>query len=80
MRKELKVFVTNTSGSVMELPELGGYELQPDEEVELTADEYYGRRWQAASRALFDLDGTVLYQQRVAGNLTVRYEPVMDSE
>lgn len=72
------VYVKNVGDETITLPEIGGYELEPGEEINLLDPElplgHYSDP-QAPIRALMELTGTVLYQQRVAGNLTHRIEP-----
>lgn len=73
--RSFRVYVKNEGESEIELPEIGGYSLQPDEEIEMTASGRYGQDYQAVMRALTELTGTVLYQQREAGTLSYRIEP-----
>lgn len=76
---ELNVFVKNVGEVPYNLPEIGGYDLQPDEEINMMDEALPQGHYtdaQAVLRALNELSGTVLYQQRVAGNLTYRVEPV----
>jgi hypothetical protein len=77
---DIHVIVTNVSDSAITLPEIGGYELAAGAEVDmmdetLPSGHYTDHR--AVLRALNDLTGTVLYQQREAGNLEYRLEPVV---
>jgi len=68
----IRIFVKNeTDGSIL-LPEVNTT-IQSREERELTGTGGYGDDWQAARRAIFELTDTVLYQQRVTGDLTFRY-------
>lgn len=79
---DLHVYVKNISDAAYELPEIGGYELQPGEEIDMNVpdDERPGHTYgpgngRAVMRALTELPGTVLYQKREAGELEHRVEP-----
>lgn len=76
------VYVKNIGEDMIELPEIGGYELDPGEEIDMNVpqDERPGHTYgphnaQAVITALTKLPGTVLYQEREAGNLEYRVEP-----
>lgn len=76
--QEFSVYVKNVGDDSIVLPEIGGYELEPDEEINMLDEELPTGHYSdpsAVLRALNELTGTVLYQQRVAGNLTFRIEP-----
>ena len=76
--QEFSVYVKNVGVTSITLPEIGGYELDPDEEINMLDPELPTGHYNdpgAVLRALNDLKGTVLYQQREAGNLTYRIEP-----
>lgn len=68
-------YVKNVGAAPISLPEIGGYDLDPEAEINMT--DQYGGDSDAVYRALYTLPGTVLYQQREAGNLEVRAEPVL---
>jgi hypothetical protein len=75
---QFTVLIKNIGTVPIVLPEIGGFELSPDEEIDMCDPElpngHYGDPG-AVLRALNDLSGTVLYRQREAGNLTYRIEP-----
>jgi len=76
---DFTVLVKNIWTSPIPLPEIGGYSLAPDEEIDMCDEELPNGHYNdpgAVLRALNDLTGTVLYQQREAGHLTYRIEPV----
>jgi hypothetical protein len=78
--QEFDVFVKNIGEDAIELPEIGGYELDPEEEINMMSEDLPNGHYndpQAVLRALNELTGTVLYQQRVLGNLTYRVVPRM---
>lgn len=74
-----KIFARNTTGAAIELPEIGGYSLAAGAEVELTDEAlplgHYGDSG-ACRRAIYELPGTVLYQQRLTGALVFRFEQI----
>jgi hypothetical protein len=77
---DVHVFVKNIGDSAITLPEIGGYELAVDEEIDMMDDTLPSGHYtdhRAVLRALNDLTGTVLYQEREAGNLEYRLEPVV---
>lgn len=77
------VYVKNVGDTTIELVEIqdgdeNPFELAPDEEINLMEERApYGHYTdsQAVLRALNELTGTVLYQQREAGNLEYRVVP-----
>lgn len=76
--QQLDVYVKNVGSSPIVLPEIGGYTLAPGAEVNMMdADLPLGHYsdYFAVIKALTELDGTVLYQQCAAGNLTFRVVP-----
>lgn len=76
--QQFDVYVKNEGSSPIVLPEIGGYSLAVDEEINMMDEALPSGHYTdsaAVLRALNDLTGTVLYQQRVAGNLTYRVVP-----
>jgi hypothetical protein len=78
MEYEFLVYIKNVGVADITLPEIGGYVLTPGSEINLLDESLPSGHYndpQTPIRALTELTGTVLYQQRVAGNLTYRIEP-----
>lgn len=76
--RQFDVLVKNVSAAAYDLPEIGGYTLAPDTEVNLCDEALPTGHYDdpaAAMRAILELPGTVLYQKRVAGELTYRTVP-----
>jgi len=75
---DLHVYVKNIGEDTIDLPEIGGYELEPGEEINMMDETLPNGHYtdaRAVMRALNELTGTVLYQEREAGNLEYRVEP-----
>ena len=72
MAQQFDVFVKNVGKAAIVLPEIGGYSLASGTEINMMDKSLptgHYENSQAALRALTELSGTVLYQQRLTGNL-----------
>ena len=76
--QQFDVLVKNVGDAAIVLPEIGGYSLAKGAEINMMDDTLPSGHYndpQAVLRALNELTGTVLYQEREAGNLTYRVVP-----
>ena len=76
--RQFTVLVKNVGQADITLPEIGGYVLHPDVEIDMCSPDLPSGHYDdpsAVMRALLELPLTVLYQERVAGHLTHRILP-----